>query len=226
MKSLALNSFLVILAIDALSGRLHAQPTFQNLDFESVVLVPVPGDPYNRVDFGSAVPGWTGFIGDQPLNLITHDNIFLGSPNIALLGTRWGSLEGAYSLVLQSGVGVNAADVSIAQFGLIPLGTESLIFETYDDRNGLTVELAGQIIPLTILEIDRGYRLYGADISDYAGQAVDLRFTNPSIRERPSNLFLDAITFSTMVVPEPSVLGLCGLGLLVLAAWQWRTRGR
>jgi len=34
-----------------------AQGTFQNLDFESVTLVAIPGDSYDRVEFGLAFPG-------------------------------------------------------------------------------------------------------------------------------------------------------------------------
>ncbi len=52
------------LAIHVFFDVASAQPAFQNLDFESVVLVPVPGDQFRRVEFGPAVPGWTGFIGN------------------------------------------------------------------------------------------------------------------------------------------------------------------
>lgn len=43
--------------------QLIAQGTFQNLDFENGSFIPIPGDPYGSVEFDSAMPGWTGYIG-------------------------------------------------------------------------------------------------------------------------------------------------------------------
>ena len=39
------------------------QSSFQNLGFESASLIPIPGDPYARVQFATAFPGWTGLVG-------------------------------------------------------------------------------------------------------------------------------------------------------------------
>ncbi len=60
-------------------------------------------------------------------------------------------------------------------------------------------------------------RLYmGVDISAFAGLQRELRFqTGLGIN------YLDAITFSSQVIPEPSVLELFGLGALCLG---WRQR--
>lgn len=196
----------------------QAESTFENLGFESVTIVPVPGDQFRRVEFGPAVPGWTGFIGNERQDLILYNNMFLGSPGIALLGTGWNPIEGAFSLMLQAGELLNSPDVSVAQFGLIPSGTEALVFRCRGDRGSLTVAVNGETVPLTVLETHEAYSLYSGDISEFAGQNAELKFTNPSIFGKYSNVYLDSITFAT--VPEPSTLGLLGVGIAGLLVWR------
>jgi hypothetical protein len=63
------------------------------------------------------------------------------------------------------------------------------------------------------------------DVSAFAGQIVDLRFTQPNVMGSPSSLYLDAISFSPNAVPEPNtvVLSILGAGLF---GWCWRKRSR
>ena len=49
---------------------------FQDLDFESATLVPVPGDPYHAVQFAPAFPGWTVDIAGAIDTNALYDNIF------------------------------------------------------------------------------------------------------------------------------------------------------
>ena len=50
------------------------QPAFTNLNFESAVLIPQSGDPYYRVQFAAAFPGWTAYVGGVPQNLALYNN--------------------------------------------------------------------------------------------------------------------------------------------------------
>src|SRR5437867_11267640 len=67
----------------------HGQGTFQNLNFEEAVLVPIPGDPYGRVEFAPAFPGWTGYVAQSSQSAALHDRTFLDSSGIAILDAAW-----------------------------------------------------------------------------------------------------------------------------------------
>ena len=68
------------------------------------------------------------------------------------------------------------------------------------------------------------------NISAFAGSTnVELQFEE--LANDPSNPFqpyvnLDAITFSTTIVPEPSSLVLLAVGILSLAGYCWRRPSR
>ena len=67
------------------------------------------------------------------------------------------------------------------------------------------------------------YTLYGADITPYAGQSTELKFSAVFIPFTDNYQTLDNISFSSDPVPEPAVLELlvvAGAGLL------WHLRGR
>jgi hypothetical protein len=67
------------------AGGALGQGTFQNLDFESATLVPIPGDGYNRVQFAQAFPGWTGSLGGYPVTAALTNNVFLDTAGIAIV---------------------------------------------------------------------------------------------------------------------------------------------
>jgi len=50
------------------------------------------------------------------------------------------------------------------------------------------------------------------DVSAYAGQSGELRFTSPWL----ASGLLDDVRFSSVAIPEPSALALCSLGVLIL----------
>src|SRR6266487_4335240 len=114
-------------------GDSGAQGTFQNLNFESASLVPIPGDPYGRVQFGSAFTSWTGFVGGIQESSALYNNLFLDSSGISIIDSSfpYPATQGNYAAVLQAGnrlFTTDPADTALAQTGLVPLGTESLQF--------------------------------------------------------------------------------------------------
>ena len=207
---------------------------FVNLNFESASLVPVPGDPYGSVQYPQAFPGWTEtVVGGISTNAL-YNNVFLDSAGITIIDHNWtnvsyipgGLIQGNYTAILQSGLGYTTngaapADISLSQTGQVPVGTQSLqfkIYEDFDSRGAFAVTLGGQTLFLTSLGTGANYTLYGANVSEWAGQTVPLAFTvfgeNP--HQNDEYLYLDAIQFSTQSIPEPSELALAALGALLL----------
>ena len=59
------------------------QGNFQNLDFESATVTPVPGGP-GVVYASNAIPGWTAYLGGNPQNIIGYDGMGLGGAAVFL----------------------------------------------------------------------------------------------------------------------------------------------
>ena len=207
---------------------------FVDLNFESATLVPVPGAIYNDVQFARALPGWTeSIVGTIDTNAL-YNEVFLDSAGISIIDrnfpySTWlgGVIQGNYSAILASGVGSSGpADATLSQTGMVPVGTESLQFkaeEIFDSSGAFTVTLGDQTLPLTVLGTGTNYTLYGANVSQWAGQTADLAFTvladNP--HRNDEYLVLDAIQFSPEPIPEPSVIGLFSISALFLC---WRMK--
>jgi len=197
---------------------------FINLDFESATLVPIPGDPFGRVQFSPAFPGWSAFYNSSPLSSTTpvlYNNLFLGTSTLALLDQNFPAVSviSNFTAVLQGGTGPSSPAVSLAQTGLVPTDSLSLRFMARTlraDNNGLPetfiVSMNGQALPFFTLQNLGDHRLYGADISAFAGQTAELRFTQLSGPTFFDNMSLDNISFSTVAVPEPGTCALLGLG--------------
>jgi hypothetical protein len=151
------------------------------------------------------------------------------------LGPDWSSggiIEGQYTVLLQQ-------YASIAQVGQVPLNAQSIRFLAA--TNGpLTVSLANVNIDLISFSVTNQaftplgfplpngpYRLYVGDVSAFAGQTVELKFTSLrlSANEPDRSLTLDAITFSPEAVPEPSSLSLLAISsaLVILRKMCRRT---
>lgn len=201
----------------------HGQGAFQNLNFESAIIMPVPGDEYGRVEFGPALPGWNGYVGLVPQTLALYNNLFIGSPGIGLVGPASGGIAGGFSLVLQGGSPLNSPNVSIVQSGLIPAGAKSVEFQTWNYAVPFSVSMNGEPISLTILRTMNNVVTYGGDVSQFAGQSAELQITAFSGLPRSGNLYLDSISFSPLAVPEPSTYALLGLGGLLLGLGRWRS---
>jgi len=77
----------------------------------------------------------------------------------------------------------------------------------------------GVLVPMFRLASTAGYDVFGGDISSFAGQTAELRFTGPA----NSGGYFDNIFFSNQPIPEPSALSLFALGSLLIG-WRWRRR--
>lgn len=204
----------------ALSPSTFSQGTFQNLDFENGVFVPIPDDPFGRVEFSAAMPGWTGYLGENQIGWVLHNNLFLSDAGIAIFGPNnpepdW--LHGEFFVVLQNAFPVPTETSAIAQTGMLPSDARSIRFYTVSQFVlPMIVSFDGNQIPISLLgATPNNQRIWGGDISSFAGQTGELRFSGQG--------YLDYIQFSTEAVPEPSVLGLFAFGALLLC-WQLRQR--
>jgi PEP-CTERM motif-containing protein len=202
---------------------------FQNLDFESGTLVPIPGDRYNRVYFDQAFPGWRGYVGTNQEAAAFHNGDFLCCSAITL----WGgashpeyAIEGTYSVFLHAALGPDSqpADTSIAQTGILPLEARSLLFKARETTGPGLVSLGGSLLPIIPLSVTSDYTLYGADISAWAGREAELRFTAVAPPTLDHFWGLDAIQFSTTPIPEPSTFAL--FALAAAFGWFYRRRKR
>jgi hypothetical protein len=198
--------------------QLNAQGTFQNLGFESATLVPVPGDPYGRVQFAPAFPGWTGHIGASTETLALYDNLYLDSTGLGLQGPGSGlNIDGNYTAMIQSGFALSGPPTqviaSLSQSGLVPADTKSVQFKV-NASGPFEVALNGQSLTPVTLSSTSGYILYGVDATAFAGLTTELRFTAIQRLVSPiiSTIFIDSISFSNQPIPEPSVFGLVVLG--------------
>lgn len=155
-----------------------------------------------------------------------HNNSFLGTPAVGLLGPGWTNyppvIEGSYSSLLQAGAYPTAgpASAAIAQTGLVPLDAKSVRFAAQAFLGGaldlLRLYVGGQSISLLPLLTNGSYTVYGGDVSPFAGQIEELRIAALPGDLANGNFVIDSIQFSPTDVPEPGTLVVCSLGALLL----------
>jgi hypothetical protein len=190
---------------------------FVNLDFEHPI---TPLTPINsRVPTTDALPGWTAYTYGNPQTSIVYNTLSLGAAAVSLQGP--GSLEpilqGSYTVILQGSSGGTPGGAAIGQVGQIPLSAESLVFWGYAGLDNVSFD--GQTLPLVQIGSTAQYNIYGADVSPFAGQTGELRFTAP-----PTYMdFVDNIQFSSQAIPEPGAYGLWAFGALLLG-WGVRQK--
>jgi hypothetical protein len=201
---------------------LRAQGTFVNLGFENPT-VP-PGTPPGIVPTSAAFPGWT-----SPATIAAYDQMGLGGTAVlsllssnATIGFPFTPFDGRYTAVLQGGITPGDPSMSLAQIGTVPGDALSLHFFAASFGNNFTVSLNGQPRNFFVLGNFVTYNEYAADISGFAGQTVELRFSQPP-QPGALSLFLDNISFSPVAVPEPSTWALLALGT---AAFCYAARRR
>ena len=204
------------------------QGTFQNLDFESAASVSVPDDSLNRIYFDAAFPAWIGYVGGVQQDRVFYDGRFLCCSSIGLFGPGVSAnpqIEGSFSAALFASPRFDGqpADAMLTQTGVVPVGSRSLLFKA-QTAGPFAVSLGGQSLSLIPLSTSADYIYFGADITSLAGQTSELRFTaiagTDPMRDG-SYLMLDAIAFSPMAVPEPSILALFALaGALGWFCWR------
>lgn len=195
---------------------------FVNLNFESAALVPA-GAGSQTVQFAQAFPGWTANIVAPLSTNALYDNMYLDSAGISIVDTNGSYLagdviDGHYTALLQSGLGYTSSggivsDTTLSQTGLVPLGTQSLQFKAnalFDWAGKFAVTLGGQVLSLTTLGSGVNYTLYGANVSQWAGQTAQLSFT--VFGEKPhvnvEVLLLDDIQFSPQAVAVSTSISL------------------
>ncbi len=201
---------------------------FRNLDFEAPVGPLTPG----FVPTTNALPGWRAFAGDIELQEVVYNGFALSGAQASLLTFDGVStpdpIEGSFSAYLYSGLVYTTppapGPASLRQVGLVPSESRSLQFKSGWELP--QVSLGGSLLPLFMLSQGTNYALYGADITAYAGQELELRFTAPvdptRINGRTDSL-IDSIEFSTTVVPEPSAWTLLGaVGVIGWCCWRRR----
>ena len=199
---------------------------FVNLDFESAKIIPDPTSPYYPYGITTlnAVPGWTVFVGTDQQSDITYNDPSLGSTAATLWATNGFQLSGKYSFLLQGGITETSA--SISQTGTIPALTQSILFEASAppaaDANSLVVSIGGQSLNYFVISNAANYTsYYGADVSAYAGQSVQLTFS--ALRGLSNNWNIDNIQFSSSPVPEPGELALVAFSALLFGCRRWRS---
>jgi hypothetical protein len=106
---------------------------------------------------------------------------------------------------------------AIGQTGTIPSDAETLTFFA-SLFGAVQVTFNGQNLPYNAIGSGVNYTIYGASIGSYAGQTGQLLFTSPA----NTTALFDNIQFSTTAIPEPGVLNLSSLCVLVLC---WRMNG-
>lgn len=216
----------LVLAVGSVGSR--AQGTFQNLDFEAASLPSVPaGQSGGLVPIGSSLPGWTAsrgtLSGPVSITQVLHNNYTLSQPNVSILGPVWADplfggvsiIEGQYTALVQAGsAGGNLFSSSIAQVGTVPIGALYVEMKVDDNASGgsayFAVSFAGQNIAMNPIGAGPHYTLYGGNISGFAGQSGELRFTALPLGNASTTIGLDSIVFST--VPEPGTWALLWLG--------------
>jgi len=206
------------------------QGTFQNLDFESPVLPLIPSGEFNHVSVTNALPGWTVYFGTNQYDQVRYNQVSIGSAAVSLMDTSSTGLiiQGNYTTVLYTGpspIDFRQTSAGIGQTGTVPSDAQSLRFfatgqiaATFSGQTLSMVPIVGDPCPLCT-------KLYAADVSFFAGQVGELRFTAPNLSPLgPNYVFLDDILFSPQAVPEPSVVGLFCLGALRLSWRFWKRK--
>jgi hypothetical protein len=185
------------------------------------------------------LPGWSAFVGTRQVAYVYYNGLSAGGAFVNLI-TAYTSdtgqylIAGQYTAELGSGAAfIGGADIvtstAIAQTGLTPLTAQSLRFAVRPFGSyisDLAVTFNGQDLPLLPLAAGSNYlAYYGADISMFAGQTGELRFTERPISNPNAEIFLDSIQFSDQPIPEPGVVGLVAVaGVLLVGRLVWRRR--
>jgi hypothetical protein len=226
MKSLMIGHAVNLFVVLSVQG----QGTFQNLNFEQADPISAgDGYPSYIVTAASALPYWTVSIGGVQQSLVLYNVLSAGAPAVELIGpgAEFGlaPIDGTYSAVL-TGSGVPSA-ASISQTGLIPAGTESLLFEAEPLQSGtpgpLEVQVGSQVVPFFAVGTGPNYTLYGANISTWADAPEQLTFS--ALEDGLNTWELDDISFSTTAVtPEPSIVALTAIGGVLCGARRWFAR--
>ena len=224
MKTKYFKLLLLRITLCLVEARLCGQGNFQNLDFEAANIQQTQAPGF--VNVTDALPSWTVYYGTSQQSQVIYNTIALGSTEVSLHGTNGGganSIEGGFSVFLQGGL--TATDASIRQTSLVPVFAESILFKAQPGSESLLVSLGGQNIPFFVLVTGPNYTLYGGDVSAFANQTLELKFSALHEVNGPNWWNIDSIEFSPNAIPEPSIFGLFALGSLLLG-WRIQSKPR
>lgn len=224
MNLLRLTSLIVVLFVG--SRNVPAQ-TFVNLGFESTTISTVHYPGGDR--YFATLPGWSyyGIPSEGGPGTVNYNTIALDAAAVTLHGTSSLSapaIQGSYSVLLQGGtiaggMAYRTNGASVFQTGQIPASSLSLI---YLGGGAVRVSFNGQALSRVVLGSTASYTIWGLDVSAYAGQSGELRFTAPWLTAG----VLDGIQFSSTAIPEPSGFALLSLGSFCwLVAIMLKTKG-
>ena len=195
---------------------------FVNLNFERAVN---PTSYYAT----NLIPSWTAYLDGMPQTYVGYDSITLGAGAVWLYDTNSGigyaPPQGKYFIYLQGGY-KNGGSPAIGQTGTIPVGSQSIYFWGAD--GDMTITFNGFSLAFFKYNSTPNYEIWAADISAYAGQTGELRFTAPDGNTFNNgypfgaNGLIDNIQFSNSPVPEPSSLALTAVGVAWLASLRRR----
>lgn len=202
---------------------------FRNLDFEDGTLVPLSGNFPSEVQFDPAFPGWTGTFDQAPegrtnvdvalYNTMSLDGAAVSIIDTNLFGAPIGLIHRRFCVCLQEGIvsypipgGLTTA--SIAQTGTVPSDASSILFNallwTNSGATGVPLEVtfAGTLIPWVVVDGNSNYTVLGGDVTRFAGQTGELKFTAPYVQGQPHNsVYLDYIHFSSeLLTLRPVIL--------------------
>jgi hypothetical protein len=178
------------------------------------------------VTVANALPGWTVDYGTIQQTQILYNAPSLGATAVTLLASGYpGSagpiIDGNFSVDLQVGLNGAQAEASISQTGLVPAGTQSLLFDVANPTfqpESLNVFIGNDQLTLFPVGTGQGvstsYTIFGANISSWAGQTEPLTFSSYG------EVVIDDISFSTQAIPEASPLVLTGVGGLLFALYR------
>jgi hypothetical protein len=217
------SSTISLLTFLAISLSMNAQDilnlNFQNLDFEQAnpgTLIPTDPPSAPNVPVGNALPYWSVYYGAVEQTEINYNAPGTGSTLVTLVGGAWPTTIDNYSVLLQGGFTASAA--SISQSGTIPAGMQSILFEAHAGSGTLDVIVGTQIVPFAAVGSGPNYTLYGADISEWAGDPEQITFSALQDLSVANNWTIDDISFSPNAVPEPSIVALSAMGGLLFGA--------
>jgi len=210
---------------------------FQNLDFDAATTnITIGLPPDQGAGYGSTsdlLPGWQLLQGTGPVSLVglNLNPISLGVASIYDHDSQGfpASVLGRYSLGLYPGYNLifDYQPFSLQQTGDIGANMQTIRFLNYGSPfevmvNGTRISLTYEYQPGSP-DLDTRQAIVTGDISAFAGQTVQLKFTTMDIAGSAVN-GLDNIEFSTQIVPEPRATTFVLAGLMVLAL-QLRPRG-
>ncbi len=206
--------FVGVVVYSSLKMTAHAQGTLENPRFENPGLPLSPNNYF--VPTAAAIPGWTAYVGGVPVSSIVYNDVNLGAPAFSLHGmdSPLKPIQGNYSVILQGSKIFGGSSAAVGQTRPIPSTSMSLRFYGSMD---MEVTFNGNPLSLILLNKELNYDNLVADISMFAGQTGEIRFT--SNLSASHLLYLDNIRLSTLPIPEPGALTLLAFGLFGLG---WR----